>query len=120
MIVSRLQNGHWRVGHHPEAIWVYDAQSSEPRLAIAAARTMYYKRNGPQRRPDSVRPVVESGGYLVPDELVPVGRKIAKVVGARYYVGKACRHHPLNHIRCTRSKDCGVCEILRQKTGSHV
>lgn len=120
MIISRMQNGHWFKGDHPEAFWRYSANSDDPDKALASAKTTYYRKFGKQRPASAVRPVVEDGGYLIPEELVPIGAETARCMGARYYVGSACAYHKLNCVRVTRTRECGVCEILRQKTGSPV
>jgi hypothetical protein len=109
VIVSRLPDASWVLGEHPDAVWTYSTNGSKP---IAAAKTAYYKLKGKQ--PRRLWPTIEPGLYVVPDELVPIGRVAARLMGTRFYVGKACPHHPLNHIRSVGNKACAVCEILRQ------
>jgi hypothetical protein len=52
--------------------------------------------------------------YCAPNENVPKGRSIALCMGAQFYVGSACKRHPLNNIRYTSSKYCPICEEERR------
>lgn len=49
--------------------------------------------------------------YFIPNEgeVVPYGIEIARVMGTLFYVGKPCKHHPLNNIKYTKSKHCVLC-----------
>lgn len=50
--------------------------------------------------------------YASPDELVPYGRGVAQIMGTMFFIGSACKRHPLNHIRYTRGRDCVVCRKM--------
>lgn len=107
--VSRLPDASWVLGEHPDAVWAYHTNGSKP---IVAAKAAY--RNLKGKQPRRSWPPIEPGLYVMPDELVPVGRATARLMGTRFYVGKACPHHPLNHIRSVGNMSCVVCEILRR------
>ena len=109
MIVSRLTTGQWIIGEPPGAVWL---DTDVP--SIEAARKRYSRSGGLPI--DNKWPKLEKGMYLIPaDEFVPLTRRIAQVYGTRFYVGNACKYHPLNHIRMTSTKNCCVCRILEQK-----
>lgn len=105
MIVSRTPDGHWVEGEIPDSTWSCDAPS------IGAAKKRYERLGLPVNRV-SRWPAIQPGMYVTPEEFTPIGRVVAKAYGCRFYVGKACKHHPLNHVRVTGNKCCVVCEIL--------
>lgn len=87
---------------------------SEVSEAIEAARKRYSRSGGAPL--DNRWPELEPGLYLIPaDEFVPMTRMVAKLFNTRFYVGNACKYHPLNHIRMTSTRQCTVCRILEQK-----
>ena len=109
MIVSRLTTGRWVIGESPDAVW-FDTDVP----SIEAARKRYSRSGGLPI--DNKWPKLEKGMYLVPaDEFVPLTRRTAQLYGTRFYVGNACKYHPLNHIRMTSTRQCTVCRILEQK-----
>lgn len=107
MLISRLPSGKWILGHHNDSVFSCDA------ISIEAARKRYSRSGGLPL--DNKWPKLEKGMYLIPDEFVPTSRVIAQLYGTRFYAGKACKYHSLNHIRMTSTKQCTVCRILEQK-----
>lgn len=105
MIVSRMPDGRWVEGETAGSVWSCDAPS------IDAAKKRYERLGLPVNQV-SRWPVIQPGMYVTPDEFTPIGRLVAKAYGTRFYIGKACKHHPLNHVRVTGNKNCVVCEIL--------
>lgn len=105
MIVSRTADGRWVEGEHDGSVWSCDAPS------FGAARMRYMRLGLPINRV-SLWPVIQPGMYVTPEEFTPIGRLVAKAYGTRFYIGKACKHHPLNHVRVTGNKNCVVCSIL--------
>ena len=108
MLICRTTTGKWVIGDHEDSVWSTDAPS------IEAARKRYSRSGGLPI--DNKWPKLEKGMYLIPaDEFVPLTRRVAKLFNTRFYVGSACKYHPLNHIRMTSTKNCCVCRILEQK-----
>ena len=109
MIVSRTTTGQWIEGVVDDPVWF---DSDVP--SIEAARKRYSRSGGLPL--DNRWPKLENGMYLIPaDEFVPLTRSTAQMFGTRFYVGNACKYHPLNHIRMTSTRQCTVCRILEQK-----
>ena len=109
MIVSRTTTGKWVEGVFDDCVW-FDTDVP----SIEAARKRYSRSGGLPI--DNKWPKLEKGMYLIPaDEFVPISRRTAQIFGTRFYVGSACKYHPLNHIRMTSTKNCCVCRILDQK-----
>ena len=109
MIVSRTTTGKWVEGVFDDCVW-FDTDVP----SIEAARKRYSRSGGAPL--DNRWPELELGLYLIPaDEFVPLTRRIAQLYSTRFYVGNACKYHPLNHIRMTSTRQCTVCRILEQK-----
>ena len=109
MIVSRTTTGKWVEGVFDDCVW-FDTDVP----SIEAARKRYSRSGGLPI--DNKWPKLEKGMYLIPaDEFVPLTRSTAQMFGTRFYVGNACKYHPLNHIRMTSTRQCTVCRILEQK-----
>lgn len=108
MIVSRTTTGQWIEGVVDDPVWF---DSDVP--SIEAARKRYSRSGGLPL--DNRWPKLENGMYLIPDEFTPLTRRVAKLFNTRFYVGNACKYHPLNHIRMTSTRQCTVCRILEQK-----
>lgn len=106
MLISRTSAGRWVIGDHEDAVWSCDAPS------VKAAKERYRRARLPVNKPVPW-PTIEPGSYVIPNEFTPLTRQVAKLFGARFYVGGPCKHHPLNHVRDAKNKRCVVCAILK-------
>ena len=112
--VSLTAANKWVIGIDFLAKWSTKVDSRDEVTAIATAKDKYRRSTG-NGTSNNAANFAESGWqYCLPDENVPKGRPIALCVGAQFYVGSACKRHPLNNIRYTSSKYCQICEHERK------
>ena len=110
--VSYLQTGEWVTGVVFGALYTTRVNSEDERAAIETAKRKR-RREQDDRYKQHTADIDDNWQYCTPRELVPYGRNIAQVMGTTFYVGKACRKHPLNNIRYTSGKVCAVCSAER-------
>lgn len=115
--VSMVKRGDWRIGIVFGAEYVTTVRSKGESEAIWAAQTK--RRREQETRfiggPDGKANIDPTWQYCLPDELVPISRPVARAMGTTFYVGRACAHHRLNHVRYTANRCCAICEAERQK-----
>lgn len=115
--VSMVKRGDWRIGIVFGAEYVTTVRSSDEKRAIKAAQNKRLREQ--QTRftggVDGKANIDPSWQYCLPDELVPKGQPVAKIMGTTFFIGKPCAHHPLNQVRYTASRSCAICEAERQK-----
>lgn len=110
--VSMMGRADWRIGSIPGALFTTAVDSADEARAILAAQERR-RRSRPDRFPGGkpgTANIDPTWQYCLPDELVPMGRPLAKTLGARFFVGRPCKHHPLNHIRYTANRCCAICQ----------
>lgn len=112
--VSLTAANEWVIGIDFLAKWSTKVDSRDEVTAIATAKDKYRRSTGNSTSNNAAKFVESGWQYCLPDENVPKGRSIALCVGAQFYVGSACKRHPLNHIRYTSSKYCPICEHERK------
>lgn len=112
--VSMVKRGDWRIGIVFGAEYVTTVRSKGESEAIRAARAKRRKEQSTRFNGDGAN-IDPSWQYCLPDELVPIGRNVARAMGTAYYVGGPCKVHPLNHVRYTCNKGCAICDAERQK-----
>lgn len=112
--VSLTAYNKWVIGVDFLAKWSTQVDSRDEIKAIETAKDKYRRHTG-LRLSSNAANFEESGWqYCMPDENAPKGRSIALCVGAQFYVGSACKRHPLNSIRYTSCRHCPICLHERQ------
>lgn len=112
--VSMVKRGDWRIGIVFGAEYVTTVRSADEQKAIKAAQAKRRKDQSTRFKGDGAN-IDPSWQFCLPDELVPVGQRVAKAMGAAFYVGGPCKKHPLNHVRYTVNRCCAICDAQRQK-----
>ena len=112
--VSLTATNEWVIGIDFLARWSTQVDSRDEVAAIETAKNKYRRHTGLKLSSNAAKFVESGWQYCLPDENLPKGRSVALCVGAQFYVGNACKRHPLNHIRYTSSKYCPICEHERK------
>lgn len=115
--VSMVKRGDWRIGIVFGAEYVTTVRSSDEQKAIKAAQEKR-RREQPTRfigGVDGKANIDPSWQYCLPDELVPMGQRIAQTMGTTFFIGSACAYHRLNNVRYTANRCCAICQAETQK-----
>ena len=112
--VSLTSDNKWVIGIDFLAKWSARVDSRDEVTAIATAKDKYRRSTGNGTSSNAANFAESGWKYCAPNENVPKGRSIALCIGAQFYVGSACKRHPLNNIRYTSSKYCPICEEERR------
>ena len=115
--VSMVKRGDWRIGIVLGAQYTTRVDSANEKAAIKAAQVkrLRYQKERYVGGPTGKANIDPTWQYCLPDELVPMGQRVAQAMGTTYYVGAQCRHHPLNHVRYTANRACAICQAEEQK-----
>ena len=112
--VSMVKRGDWRIGIVFGAEYVTTVRSKGENEAIRAAQAKRRKEQSDRFKGGGAN-IDPSWQYCLPDELVPMGQRTAQMMGTTFFIGSACAHHRLNHVRYTANRCCAICEAERQK-----
>lgn len=114
--VSLDQHGNWQPWAKPGAIFVRTVAAPSKDRAIELVKWQWDN----EQRTRFALPItagIVNWSYCIPPAgtLAPYGLKVGRAMGTKFYIGAACAHHPLNHLRRTHSKRCVICEAWQSK-----